>query len=182
MTQTLRPSAVFPDVWLIDRPTFADDRGFFHEYVRMGDLEAAVGRKLNFVQGNHSHSKKDVLRGIHVAVYDKLIYAVRGRLLKVIVDLRPDSPTWLRHEFIELGGEGHPSIFLPPGFGNSFLALSEDVDYLYLVGEYYDPAKEQTVRWNDPDLKIQWPVASPVVSPRDRQAKTVRELFPQKFA
>lgn len=179
---TVRPASTLPDVFLIERPTFGDDRGFFREYLRLNDLEAAVGRSLIFVQANHSRSKQRVLRGIHVADYDKLIYVPAGVVLAVLVDLRPSSATWLKHEVLRLG-EGNPlTVYLPPGIGNSYYVETETADYLYLVTASYDPAREQTVRWDDPDLNLPWPDPAPIVSERDRErAQTVRELFPAAF-
>lgn len=183
ISETIRPSAVFPEVLFIDRPTFEDDRGFFREFLRIGELEDAVGRPVTFVQANHSRSKRGVLRGIHVATYEKLIYVLRGETLAVLVDLRATSLQFGKHEMLTLGDSRRASVFVPAGFGNSFLAVSDEVEYCYLVSEYYDPAKEKNVVWDDPDLAIPWPNRNPIISERDRErAKTVRELYPEHFS
>lgn len=170
-----------PDVLIIDRPVFSDDRGFFREYLRLNELEAAVGRPIRFVQANHSRSRRGVLRGIHVADYDKLVYVPAGEVLAVIVDLRPASETFKRFERLTLGEGNRQTLFLPPGFGNAYYVTSEQADYTYLVSANYDPKREQQVRWDDPDLAIPWPDKRPVISERDRQGYTVRELFPKIF-
>lgn len=183
MDTTIRPSATLPEVLLIERPTFADERGFFHEVLRLNDLEAAVGQTLPpFVQANHSRSVRGVLRGIHVATYDKLAYVPHGEVLAVVVDLRPESPRFKQFERLTLGEGNRLTLFVPPGFGNAYYVTSDEADYLYLVSEYYDPKREQQIRWDDPDLAIHWPDPHPLVSERDRQGKTVRQLFPEHFS
>lgn len=177
--QTIRPSKKIEGVFSIERPTFADDRGFFREYFRLNDLEAAVGRPLQLVQANHSHSIQKVLRGVHLATFDKLIYVTSGRVLIGLIDLRPESPTFRQRELIEIGDTNRQTFFLPPGIGNSYYVLSPTADYLYLVGAYYDPAKEQTLRWNDSELGFAWPDDSPILSDRDtKTAKSFAEIFP----
>lgn len=168
-------------VYVIERPTFPDDRGFFHESFRKADLEARFGTEINFVQANHSHSVKNTLRGIHIAPWHKLIYVTRGEVQAVIVDMRPDSPTFAKYISVTIGDSNRCSIFVPAGCGNSFAVHSDEADYTYLVTDYWAPSKEHTVRFNDPDLAIKWEVTEPVVSDRDKTAQTVRELFPDKF-
>ncbi len=180
MTEIL-PLPKLPEVLLIDRPTHEDDRGFFREYFRLGDLESAVSHPLHFVQANHSLSKQNVLRGIHVATYDKLIYVPDGDVDVVIVDLRPTSATFGDHAVLTIGDSNRLCIFLPAGFGNSYYVLSGTANYLYFVTEYYNPTKEQTIRWDDPDLAIPWKNGSPIISQRDQNGKTIRELFPERF-
>ncbi len=172
-----------PGVFVVAYPVFEDARGFFHECFRRSELEAATGHALTFAQWNHSQSMGGVLRGIHVAPYRKLVYVTSGSVLNVVVDLRPESPTFLRHEKFWLVPEQQPRcLYLPPGFGNGYYVESNRADYLYLVTEEYAPGRELTVRWDDPDLGIAWPDTSPRISERDKAANTVRELFPAMFA
>lgn len=178
----IRPLPSLPDILLIDRPTHEDDRGFFREYFRLGDLESVVSRPIRFVQANHSFSKQNVLRGVHVATYDKLMYVPNGEVDIVVVDVRPSSATFGNHAVLTVGDANRLCIFLPAGFGNSYLVRSATANYLYFVTEYYDPAKEQTIRWDDPDLAIPWKNRSPIISQRDQDGKTVRELFPERFS
>ena len=182
MPDTIHSSTIFPEVLFVDRPTFEDDRGFFREFFRLGELEEAAGHPVTFVQANHSRSKRAVLRGVHVASYEKLIYVLRGEAIVVLVDLREGSPRFGKHEMLTLGDSRRTSIFLPAGFGNSFYVASEEVEYCYMVAEYYDPAKEKNIKWDDPDLAIPWPDMHPVLSARDlERAKSVRELYPKQF-
>ncbi len=181
MTEPIRHLATLPEILLITQPTFEDERGFFHEYWRLNILEQSIGRSVKFVQANHSSSRRRVLRGIHVATYEKLIYVVRGTVLAAIVDLRPESSAFGRYEMVSLGETNRASLFLPPGFGNSYYVETDRAEYLYLQSAYYDSKAEQTVRWDDPDVNIPWPDREPVISGRDRSAQTVREAFPRHF-
>jgi dTDP-4-dehydrorhamnose 3,5-epimerase len=181
MTDTIIQSAIIPGIFFIERPTFGDDRGFFREYLRLNELESAIGRPVKLVQANHSRSVQRVLRGVHVATYDKLIYIVNGIVQMALIDLRPDSPTFQKQEYFEAGENSRRTVFIPAGIGNSFYTVSPQVDYIYFVGEYYDPAKEQTIRWNDPDLNIPWTDPEPIVSARDRDgAKSFKDIFTNK--
>lgn len=177
MTAVVRRGQVLTDVIMFERPTFADARGFFKETFRLDEIEAAVGRPLRFVQGNHSRSKRNVLRGVHVANYDKLITVPRGDVFALIVDLRPTSPTFKRFEQLTIGESNRVTVFVPAGFGNAYCALSDEADYHYLVTAYYGEGKEDTVRWDDPALQLPWPHRQPIISERDRSAKTVQDLF-----
>lgn len=182
MPPTITRSALFPEILFIDRPTYEDERGFFREYFRLGELQEAAGHPVTFVQANHSRSKHAVLRGIHVASYDKLIYVLRGEALIVLVDLRFGSTTFGQHEMLTLGDARRTSVYVPAGFGNSFYVVSEDAEYCYLVTEYYDPEKEKNIAWDDADLAIPWPNRNPVLSARDQErARPVRELYPEHF-
>lgn len=168
-------------LFIIERPTFPDDRGFFREAFRKADLEARAGYSIDFVQANHSRSVKNTLRGIHAAPWHKLINVTRGDVQAVLADMRPDSETFGRHISLTIGDSNRVAVFIPPGIGNSFAVLSDEVDYTYLTTEYWAPGKEFTVRYNDPDLNINWEVSEPVVSERDQTAATLRETFADKF-
>ncbi len=171
-----------PGLLVIQRPTFADDRGFFREAFRKADLEARFGQSIDFVQANHSRSIKNTLRGVHIAPWHKLINVTRGEVQVVVVDARPESATFGQHFSTVIGDSNRTAIFIPAGFGNSFAVLSDEADYIYLTTDYWAPGKEFTVRYNDPDLNIAWQVEQPVVSERDLTCPSWRETFPQKFA
>ncbi|MFA5932934.1 MAG: dTDP-4-dehydrorhamnose 3,5-epimerase [Microgenomates group bacterium] len=162
-------------VFLVNRPVFADDRGFFHETFRMNELEEKLGKPFNIVQQNHSRSVKNTLRGIHVAPWSKLIYVPRGKVQQVVVDLRQTSETFGKWITVELGEENKQALFIPPQCGNAFLVLSEECDYTYLVTDYWAPGKEKNVVWNDTDLNIDWQVKEPVLSEKDQNNPTFEE-------
>lgn len=182
MNEFIKPTSI-KDVLFIARPKFGDDRGFFRETFRKNELEEALGYPVDFVQGNHSYSRKGTLRGIHQAPWHKLITVTRGKIQAVLVDLRPDSNTFGKYESIILGEPDFGSIFVPAWIGNSFLVLSDEVDYVYSVTDYWAPGKEETVKYNDADIAVKWemPEADLIVSDRDKEAKTLREIFPNKF-
>lgn len=178
VTQTSIPGLI-----LVERPTLVDERGFFHEVERRRtDLEAVLETTLPHVQWNHARSWRGVLRGIHIAKWTKCIYVVRGEAQAVIVDLRPDSPAFGRHESFTLGDSRRALAVVPPGCGNSYLVLSDQVDYLYSVDQEWSPGGEIGVAWDDPDLGIRWQLTGPpVLSEKDARLPRVRELFPEKF-
>ena len=171
---------------VIQRPVFKDNRGFFHEIFRLNELNEATGVDFKVVQWSHSMSLPGVIRAIHTEGWNKLIYPVTGKLFAPVVDVRPQSPTFGKVETITIDNtdENSPrsAVFLPKGMGNSICALGEEpLHYLYLVDEYWDDKKAKGIAWDDPDLNINWPVKDPVISDRDRDNPTLRELFPEKF-
>ena len=174
-------------VVLIQRPLKSDNRGFFHEIFRKEELKEATGIEFNSVQWSHSMSRPGVIRAVHMENWNKLIYPVTGILYAPIADLRPNSPTFGKVEYITIDNtvEDSPrqAIFLPKGgIGNSICVLGDqDLHYLYLVDEYWDDAKARGIAWNDPDLDIKWPVEDPILSDRDRNNPKLREMFPDKF-
>lgn len=168
-------------LFLIKRPTYEDERGFFRESARIAEIEDVAGIKFAVRQMNHARSKKNIVRGIHAAPWNKLIYVTRGNVQAVIVDLRPDSQTFGQHESFVIGDEDRASIFIPKGCGNAYVVLSEDADYTYLTDEEWVPGREFGVLWNDSDLGIAWQVKDPILAEKDQQNPTVRSLFPDKF-
>ncbi|HSU72855.1 MAG TPA: dTDP-4-dehydrorhamnose 3,5-epimerase [Candidatus Binatia bacterium] len=160
-----------------------DSRGFFMETYRLNDLQAATGSDKPFVQGNHSRSTKNVLRGLHAEPWDKLIYIPHGSVCTAIADLRPDSRTFGKAEAFLLGDhdEQRRLLYIPNGCAHGFCVLSDSVDYTYLCTEYYTGQPKKAVAWNDPDLKIIWPIAEPLLSDADKKNPTLRQLFPEKF-
>ena len=167
-----------PGVLILEPTVFRDDRGFFLETFQESRY-AEWGISGPFVQHNHSRSVRNVLRGLHFQrrhPQGKLVRVSTGRALDVIADVRPGSPTFGKHIAIELDGESHRQIWIPPGFAHGFLALSDQVDFLYAVTTPYQPDDEGGIRWDDPDLAIDWPIESPILSPRDAELPFLRDL------
>lgn len=157
--------------------TFSDDRGFFREPFRRDEFEEALGKSWVHVQENHAFSKKDVLRGIHIAPWDKMIYVPYGRVLAVLVDLHKDSPTFKQHQAIEIGDGNRVKLFIPAGFGNSYLILSDEAVYEYQVNKYYTAGAEKGVTWDDPELNIEWPIENPILSEKDKNNPSLKEFL-----
>lgn len=168
-------------VYLIERPCFGDERGFFRELYRKADLDARLGFEFTPVQANHSRSQKNTLRGIHIAPWHKLVTVYRGNVQQVVVDTRPNSLTFGQHLSINLGEDVFHSVFIPAGMGNAFAVTSEVADYCYLTTDYWAPGKETYVNYADPNLNIQWQIPTPTVSETDQKHPTLREIFPEKF-
>jgi len=175
-----------PGLLIIERPTFVDERGFFHEVFRLNELLEFSHVNFKPVQISHSMSLPRVIRAIHSEGWNKLIYPLTGKMFAVIVDVRPESPKFgKKEEFIfdnTKANSPHRALFLPKGMGNSICVIGDEpVHYIYAVDEYWDNAKAKGIVWNDPDLKIKWPVKNPIISERDRGNPRLRELFPEKF-
>jgi dTDP-4-dehydrorhamnose 3,5-epimerase len=165
-------------VVLIEPEVHGDDRGFLVETWRR-DRWAGLGVNLDFVQHNHSRSVQGTLRGLHFQTSPgqaKLVRCMRGRIFDVAVDLRRESPTFGRWEGHELDDEGHRQLLVPIGFGHGFCVLSEVADVSYLLSSPYDPATEAGIAWDDPDVGVDWPVAEPLLSERDRSAPRLSEI------
>jgi dTDP-4-dehydrorhamnose 3,5-epimerase len=158
---------------------FADDRGFFRETWRAGAW-ARHGVPAEFVQDNHSRSRRGTLRGIHFQTdpgQGKLVRVARGRVWDVVVDLRRSSPTFGRWESFELDDSNGHQLWIPVGFGHGFLVLSDEADFVYKCTSYYDPATEAGIRFDDPDVGIEWPADVELLySERDRTAPTLAEI------
>lgn len=159
-----------PDLILIEATAFHDDRGYFLETYKRSDF-AAHGIVENFVQDNASHSARGVLRGLHFQrrphAQGKLVLVLRGRIFDVGVDLRRGSPTFGQWASVELSAENHCLLYVPPGFAHGFYVLSDAADVTYKVTAEYAAEADAGIVWNDPDLRIQWPDASPRLSPKD---------------
>ncbi len=160
--------------------TFSDERGFFREPYRRNEFEEFLGKSWVHVQENHAFSKKDVLRGIHCAPWDKMIYVPYGRVLAVIADFRKDSPTFKQYEAIEMGEGNFVKLFIPAGLGNSYLVLSEEAVYEYQVNDYYQGGMEYGISWDDPELNIDWPNKNPVLSDKDKNNPKLSEYLSSK--
>lgn len=167
------------DVLILEPVVHGDHRGFFLESWSRRDLEKA-GLFYDFVQDNHSFSaQKGTLRGIHFQRGDKaqakLVRCVRGAVLDVAVDLRHASPTYRKWVAVELSAENKKQFLIPRGFGHAFLTLTDNVEFLYKADNYYDLEAEAGVRWNDPEIGIDWPVTDPILSQKDAGAPFLRD-------
>lgn len=178
------PTAI-PDVLVIEPKVFGDTRGFFFESFNHAAFEEAVGRPIKFVQDNHSRSTKGVLRGLHYQVQQaqgKLVRVVRGAVYDVAVDIRKSSATFGKWVGIELTEDNNKQFWVPPGFAHGFLVLSETADFLYKTTDYYAPAYERSIAWNDPAIGIDWPAldVEPRLSQKDAVGLSLKaaETFP----
>jgi dTDP-4-dehydrorhamnose 3,5-epimerase len=165
-------------VVLIEPDVHGDSRGFLVETFRR-DAWAGLGVDAEFVQHNQSRSVKDTLRGIHFQTEPgqaKLVRCPRGKVFDVAVDLRRGSPTYGQWEGQILDDEKHRQLFVPAGFGHGFAVLSEVADVAYLLSSTYDPATEAGIAWDDPEVGIEWPVADPLLSERDKSAPKLAEV------
>jgi dTDP-4-dehydrorhamnose 3,5-epimerase len=167
-----------PGVLIIEPKVVVDQRGLFFEAFR-ADRYAAHGVNGPFVQDNVSRSVRGVLRGLHLQnprSQGKLVSVSRGRVLDVAVDVRRGSPTFARHVAVELNEDDRRQLWIPRGFAHGFLVLSDTAEFCYKCDEYYSPADEIVVRWNDPALDIAWKIASPLLSSRDATAPLLAEV------
>ncbi|MCB0858922.1 MAG: dTDP-4-dehydrorhamnose 3,5-epimerase [Solirubrobacterales bacterium] len=163
---------------LIEPQVFGDERGFFVETFSQ-DSWREMGVEADFVQHNHSRSSAGTLRGLHFQTSPgqaKLLRCPRGKIFDVAVDLRSDSPTYGKWEGYILDDEKHHQLFVPVGFAHGFCVLSEVADVTYLVSSVYDPETEAGIRWDDPEVGVEWPVAEPLLSLRDVEAPTLSEV------
>ncbi len=173
-----------PGVLLITAKVFSDDRGSFFESFNCRHMSEA-GLPSRWAQDNFSHSRKNVLRGIHYQVMQpqgKLVSAAYGTVLDIAVDLRKSSPTFGKHVAVELSGGSGKMLWIPEGFGHAFLVLSDAAGFAYKVTDYYSPEGERTIAWNDTDLAIPWPVKANevIVSAKDSAGAALRSA--QVFA
>lgn len=162
----------------IEPRCFSDSRGFFVETFSAPRYREA-GIAVTFVQDNHTRSLRGTLRGLHYQSSPgqaKLITLLSGRIFDVVVDIRPDSPSFGRWAGHYLDAETHEQLFIPVGFAHGFCVLSEAADLLYKVSAVYDPATECSIRFDDRELGIEWPVAAPIVSERDERAESFAAL------
>jgi dTDP-4-dehydrorhamnose 3,5-epimerase len=161
---------------LLEPKVHGDARGFFVETARANVL-AELGITDDFVQDNHSRSGHGVLRGMHFQPgMGKLVRCARGRILDVLVDIRPGSPSYGHWEGFELDDEKHRQLYCPDGFAHGFCVLSDVADVVYRCSAYYDPARESGFRFDDPEVGIQWPDIELVTSERDSRAPLLSEL------
>ena len=164
---------------IIEPQVFGDGRGFFIETFQAERYRQQAHIDLPFVQDNHSRSTRGVLRGLHfqkTKPQGKLVRVVRGEVFDVIVDLRRDSPSFGQWHGVWLSAENHRQFWLPPGTAHGFVVTSDSADFEYKCTDYYDPTDEGCLLWNDPQLKIDWPVANPKLSDKDKAGQSLAEL------
>ena len=164
-------------VIVIEPDVYRDERGFFVETYR-ADKYSEAGLCVRFVQDNQSRSVRGTVRALHAqrnAPQGKLVRAVSGAILDVVVDIRRFSPTFLKWISVELSAENFRQIYVPPGFAHGICIVSEFAEIAYKCTDYYDPADELRIIWNDPAIGIKWPVSTPILSAKDREAKTLAE-------
>ncbi|WLH46652.1 dTDP-4-dehydrorhamnose 3,5-epimerase [Pseudomonas beijingensis] len=173
-----------PDVLIIEPKVFGDDRGFFYESFNARAFAEATGCTLQFVQDNHSRSTRGVLRGLHYQIEQaqgKLVRVTAGEVLDIVVDIRRSSPTFGQWAGVRLSAQNHRQLWVPPGFAHGFVVLSESADFLYKTTDYYAPSAERCIRWDDPQLAIDWELeGAPILSAKDQNGKALHEadLFP----
>jgi dTDP-4-dehydrorhamnose 3,5-epimerase len=165
------------DVKIIEPTVFEDERGFFFESFNHKKFEEATGRSVQFVQDNHSMSSKGVLRGLHYQLpphaQGKLVRVVHGEVFDVAVDIRKSSPTYGQWVAETLSAENKKQLWIPEGFAHGFLTLSETAEFLYKTTDYFAPACELSIVWNDPVIGIQWPAGVvPIISAKDTQGQS----------
>jgi dTDP-4-dehydrorhamnose 3,5-epimerase len=172
------PTAI-PGVILLEPKVFGDDRGFFYESYNQKVFNDATGVDAHFVQDNHSKSSKNVLRGLHYQIQNpqgKLVRVTQGEVFDVAVDIRKGSKTYGQWVGVLLSAENKKQIWIPPGLAHGFLVLSETAEFLYKTTDYYSPAFERCIAWNDPDLAIEWPISGlPVLSGKDTTGQFLRD-------
>jgi dTDP-4-dehydrorhamnose 3,5-epimerase len=180
----ITPTAI-PDVVLIEPKVYGDERGFFFESFNLRVFKQATGLEPMFVQDNHSRSARNVLRGLHYQVVQpqgRLVRVVVGEIFDVTVDIRRGSSTcgrWIGHI---LSAENKRQLWIPPGFAHGFLVLSERADFLYKTTDYWAPEAERCIRWDDPQLAIDWPLqGSPILSGKDAAGSSLAEAMLPEF-
>lgn len=161
-----------PGVLIIEPKVFGDARGYFFESFNQQRFNETTGTNFNFVQDNHSRSAKGVLRGLHYQIQQpqgKLVRVARGTVFDVAVDLRKSSPHFGQWVGVELSEDNQRQLWVPPGFGHGFVVISDSADFLYKTTDYYAPAFERCVAWNDPSIGIGWPNLgmAPLLSTKD---------------
>ncbi|OAT31378.1 dTDP-4-dehydrorhamnose 3,5-epimerase [Buttiauxella brennerae ATCC 51605] len=173
-----------PDVLIFEPKVFGDDRGFFMESFNQKEFEEAVGRKVDFVQDNHSKSTKGVLRGLHYQLppfaQAKLVRCIVGEVLDVAVDIRKGSASFGKWVGVNLSAENKRQLWIPEGFAHGFLVLSETAEFVYKTTNYYSQTHDRGIVWDDDKLKIDWQLkCTPILSEKDKNAKhlTSAEIF-----
>lgn len=173
-----------PGVLILEPKVFGDERGFFYESFNARAFEQETGIKAAFVQDNHSRSQKGVLRGLHYQLENtqgKLVRVTAGEVLDVAVDLRRSSPHFGKWATVLLSAQNNRQLWVPEGFAHGFVVLSDYAEFLYKTTDYYQPSAERCIRWDDPDLAIDWQLsATPTLSAKDQNGKFLKDadVFP----
>ncbi|EIZ0677444.1 dTDP-4-dehydrorhamnose 3,5-epimerase, partial [Cronobacter sakazakii] len=170
------------DVLIFEPKVFGDDRGFFFESFNQKTFMEAVGRKVTFVQDNHSKSACGVLRGLHYQLdpyaQGKLVRCVVGEVFDVAVDIRKNSTTFGKWVGVNLSADNKRQLWIPEGFAHGFLVLSETAEFVYKTTNYYNPESDRGIIWNDEDISIEWPlVRDPILSHKDKNQKKLNEII-----
>ena len=172
--------SIFNDVHLLAPKIFSDNRGFFYESYKDLAFNKIAGKEVVFVQDNHSYSKKSVLRGLHYQTepyqQDKLVRVISGEIFDVVVDVRKNSKTFAQWHGVFLSSNNNNQLWIPKGFAHGFVVTSSDAVVLYKTTEYYYPQYEQTIKFDDPDLNIQWPIKIETVSVKDSSAVYLKDI------
>jgi len=177
-------TTTIPEVLILEPTVFGDERGFFFESFNARTWREKTGLECQFVQHNHSRSSYGVLRGLHYQIQQpqgKLVRVIAGEVFDVAVDIRRSSPTFGKWFGTLLSAENKRQMWVPEGFAHGFCVTSEFAEFLYLTTDYWAPDHERCIAWNDPDLKVTWPLeCEPVVSAKDRNGKPLSsaELYP----
>lgn len=167
-----------PEIIIFEPTVYGDERGFFFESFSQSFFEKATGRCINFVQDNHSKSRKGVLRGLHFqknpCAQGKLVRCIQGEVFDVAVDIRSDSSTFGKWVGINLSEQNKRQLWIPEGFAHGFVSLSNEVEFLYKTTNYYSPSHEGSIKWNDPELNIEWPIEESMIilSEKDKNAES----------
>lgn len=176
--------AALPGILLLEPRVFGDERGFFYESFNARAFADATGVQREFVQDNHSRSQRGVLRGLHYQIEQaqgKLVRVTAGEVLDIAVDIRRSSPTFGQWTGVHLSAANRLQVWIPEGFAHGFVVLSEYAEFLYKTTDYYAPAHERCIRWDDPELAIDWQLnEAPRLSAKDQAGSSLREaeLFP----
>ena len=169
-----------PGVLILEPKVFGDDRGFFYESFNAKAFEEKTGVSTTFVQDHHSKSQKGVLRGLHYQLENtqgKLVRVTHGEVLDVAVDVRRSSPHFGQWVGVRLSADNRRQLWIPEGFAHGFVVLSDSAEFLYKTTDYYNPAAERCIRWDDPDLAIDWQLTeAPQLSAKDQAGKSLKEL------
>lgn len=167
------------EVFIIEPRVFKDDRGFFFESFNLNTWQEKTGLNTNFIQDNHSRSSQNVLRGLHYQIKQpqaKLVRVVTGKILDIAVDIRQSSPTFKQWVGVILSEENKRQLFIPEGFAHGFLVLSETADVLYKTNNFYASEYDRSIRWNDPDININWNLKdTPILSSKDENAPWLKD-------
>lgn len=165
---------------IIEPRVFEDKRGYFFEPYNKSKFQEATGLDPNFVQDNESLSSKSVLRGLHFQIppkaQDKLVRVIAGSVLDVAVDIRKNSSTYGKYHSIILSAENKKQFYIPKGFAHGFLCLEDNTIFSYKCSDFYNPEFERAIRWNDPEIKIDWMEENPIVSEKDEFAGLLRNF------
>lgn len=164
----------FDDVKIFEPTVYNDERGYFYELYKIIQHQNNGIVKNEFIQDNLSFSKRGVLRGLHYQTppfeQAKLVTVVRGKIFDVIVDVRENSPNFMRHIAVTLSGDNRRQVYVPKGYAHGFMTVSEDAHVLYKVDNHYSPDHEKCIHWADPKLSIPWPNGEKIVSTKDSEA------------